>query len=143
MAEHAASREGRPRRWETVTTPTFDRWFAGLDDERAAQVTAAMRRVSKVGPVLGRPRADSIRGSQVRNLKELRVHGGVRVLFAFDPNRRAVMLLGGDKTGSWNRWYRTAIPAAERLYAEHLRSIGRGNGGPDRGNGHNPPGRDR
>ena len=126
-----------------VRTPDFEQWFRGLDAERATQVTAALRRVAKVGPVLGRPRVDSIKASSVRNLKELRVHGGVRVLFAFDPNRRAVMLLGGDKTGSWNRWYRQAVPTAERRYADHLRSIGKGNECQGRGGGQKPPERDR
>lgn len=114
--------------WDVVRTRGFEQWFTGLGPERAAQVTAAIRRVAKVGPVLGRPRVDSIKASRIHNLKELRVHRGVRVLFAFDPNRRAVMLVGGDKTGTWNRWYRQAIPVAERLYADHLRSVGKGNG---------------
>jgi hypothetical protein len=109
-----------------VATNDFNRWFRGLDSERANQVTAALRRVASAGPVLGRPRVDSIKGSRVHNLKELRLHQGVRVLFAFDPDRRAVMLVGGDKTGSWNRSYRQQIPVAERRYADHLRSIGKG-----------------
>lgn len=135
MAERAA---GNERVWAVVRTRDFERWFRGLDAERAIQVTAALRRVAKVGPVLGRPRVDSIKASRIRNLKELRVHGGVRVLFAFDPNRRAVMLVGGDKTGAWNRWYRQAVPNAERLYADHLRSIGKGNGCLNPGANRNP-----
>jgi hypothetical protein len=82
--------------------------------------------VAKGGPLLGRPRVDSIKGSRVHNLKELRLRGGMRILFAFDPNRRPVMLVGGDKTGSWNRWYRQKIPVAEHLYFDHVRSIGKG-----------------
>jgi hypothetical protein len=126
MAEDPIGQGGVVRRWEIVTTRAFDGWFRGLESERTNQVTAALRRVAKVGPVLGRPRVDSIKGSRIHNLKELRLHDGVRVLFAFDPNRRAVMLVGGNKTGSWNRWYRQTIPVAERLYADHLRSIGKG-----------------
>jgi hypothetical protein len=56
-------------------------------------------------------------------MKELRVSTrgeALRVLFVFDPRRVAVLLLGGSKTGSWNRWYRTAIPAADALYEAHL-----------------------
>jgi hypothetical protein len=124
MAERSRTRRDFRARWEVVTTRVFDRWFLGLDPERANQVTAALRRVAKAGPLLGRPRVDSIKGSRVHHLKELRLHDGVRVLFAFDPNRRAIMLVGGDKTGSWNRWYRQHIPVAERLYVDHLRSIG-------------------
>jgi hypothetical protein len=126
-----------------VTTRGFDGWFRGLDADRAAQVTAALRRVAKVGPVLGRPRVDSIKGSRVHNLKELRLHDGVRVLFAFDPNRRAVMLVGGDKAGTWNRWYRQQIPVAERLYADHLRSVGKGDRCLSLGAGQSRTGRSR
>lgn len=136
MAERSAGQRGA---WDVLRTRDFDRWFRALDSERATQVRAALRRVAKVGPVLGRPRVDSIKASRIHNLKELRVHGGVRVLFAFDPNRRAVMLVGGDKTGTWNRWYRQAVPAAERLYADHLRSIGRGDGGMGPTAGRKPP----
>jgi hypothetical protein len=66
-----------------------------------------------------------IHGSRVRKLKEARVDRGTRVLFAFDSNRSAVMLVGGDKTGKWNRWYPERIQLAERLYLEHERSIGK------------------
>jgi hypothetical protein len=54
-------------------------------------------------------------------MKELRV-GTIRILFAFDPRRVAVFLTGGDKQGKWNKWYRTAIPGADCLFAEHLRT---------------------
>jgi hypothetical protein len=134
MADHRSPRDRFGGRWEVSTTSAFDRWFRGLEAERACQVTAALRRVASTGPVLGRPRVDSIRSSRIHNLKELRLHDGVRVLFAFDPNRRAVMLLGGDKTGSWNRWYRQHIPVAERLYTDHLRSIGKEDRCPSRPN---------
>lgn len=66
-----------------------------------------------------------IQGSRVHKLKEARIDRGTRVLFAFDSNRDAVMLVGGDKTGAWNRWYPRNIERAERLYLEHERSIGK------------------
>jgi hypothetical protein len=47
----------------------------------------------------------------------------VRILFCFDPRRQAVLLLGGDKSGNWNRWYDKAIPEADRLYEEHLAAL--------------------
>jgi hypothetical protein len=121
-----SARRGQEGPWEIVRGPAFDGWVRRLDAERAAQVSGALRRVASVGPTLGRPRVDSIKGSRVHNLKELRVQNGIRALFAFDPNRRAVMLVGGDKTAAGKRWYREMIPVAERLYAEHLRSIGKG-----------------
>jgi hypothetical protein len=71
-------------------------------------------------PALGRPLVDRIEGSKVHNLKELRPgsSGGseVRVLFVFDPDRRAVLLVGGDKAGNWRGWYPKNIPVAERRY---------------------------
>ena len=75
--------------------------------------------------MVGRPFVDSLQGSRLHNLKELRIGEGLRVLLAFDPNRRAVMLTGGDKTGRWGRWYPAQIRTAERLYGDYLRSIGK------------------
>src|ERR1035438_2003619 len=58
------------------------------------------------------------------NLKELGPRGGhLRVLFAFDPRRVAILLLGGDKSGRWQAWYAETIPEAERLYSEHLAQL--------------------
>jgi hypothetical protein len=74
------------------------------------------------GPNLGRPHVDTLAGSRLRHLKELRVqHRGrpYRILFAFTPDRTAVLLTGGDKTGS-NRWYERAISRAEAVYAAYL-----------------------
>jgi len=79
-----------------------------------------------MGPMLGRPCADAIAGSRHRNMKELRSAGGhLRALFAFDPRRRAVILMGGDKTNDWRGWYTRNIPLADKLYDSHLRSIGK------------------
>jgi hypothetical protein len=76
---------------------------------------------------LGRPLVDTVRGSVLANLKELRPgsvgNTEIRLLFAFDPIRQAVLLVGGDKSGSWQTWYRTAIPEAEAAYADHLRRL--------------------
>jgi hypothetical protein len=67
----------------------------------------------------------SAKGSRLRGLKELRPGSSgsteIRVLFVFDPWRSAILLVGGDKSGNWTRWYRTAIPRAERLFEEYLR----------------------
>lgn len=67
---------------------------------------------------------DRIKGSQLHNLKELRPgstgDSEVRVLFMFDPWRSAVLLVAGDKSGRWSKWYRSAIPLAERLYGDYL-----------------------
>ena len=69
-------------------------------------------------------------GSKYHNLKELRPRGpaarNIRILFIFDPQRQAVLLLGGDKTGNWEAWYRRTIPEAERLYEQYLEGLGTG-----------------
>ena len=91
-----ADRSG-DERWEVVRTAEFDRWLRATSEARRENVTGAMERLANMGPTLGRPRVDSIKGSRVHDLKELRLHDGVRVLFAFDPNRRAVMLVGGTE----------------------------------------------
>jgi hypothetical protein len=96
-----------------------------LNAERRAKVEGALRRIIAGGPTLGRPRVDVIHGSRIHKLKEARIDRGMRVLFAFDSNQNAVMLVGGDKTGKWNRWYPRSIERAERLYDEHERSIGK------------------
>jgi hypothetical protein len=87
---------------------------------QVAQPVAALR---EEGPTLGRPLVDRIQGSRIHHLKELRPGSGgrseIRVLFAFDPARSALLLLGGDKAGNWQRWYRENIPIAERLYLEY------------------------
>lgn len=72
---------------------------------------------------------DTIKGSTVKDLKELRPGSSgrseVRVLFAFDPARRAIMLVAGDKAGNWQRWYRKNIPVAEQRYRDHLEELHR------------------
>ena len=110
---------------KVVTTAEFRGWSRSLDEERAAKLAGAISRIAEGGPTLGRPRVDVIHGSRMRKLKEGRVDRGMRVLFAFDSNQNAVMLVGGDKAGKWNRWYPQKIKLAERLYADHERSIGK------------------
>jgi hypothetical protein len=126
MADQHPSPGKDKGKWEVIRSSEFNAWFRGLDAERASQAAAGLRRIAVTGPTLGRPRVDSIRGSRVHNLKELRLQNGGRVLFAFDPNRRAIALVGGNKTGSWNRWYRKKIPLAERIYFDHLRTFAKG-----------------
>jgi hypothetical protein len=112
-------------RWEVEFTPEAERWFMQLGARDAERVAAAFDQLERRGPQLGRPAVDSVKGSRHHNLKELRSVGGhLRALFAFDPRRHAVVLLGGDKTNDWKGWYAQSIPRADRLYAQHLRDIG-------------------
>lgn len=108
-----------------MTTAEFRRWSSTLDAERRSKVDGAIRGIVTGGPTRGRPHVDVIHGSRLRKLKEARVDRGIRVLFAFDSNQNVVILVGGDKTGKWNRWYPQKIQLAERLYADHERSIGK------------------
>jgi hypothetical protein len=125
MAEVGRRSPARRRSRAVVTTAEFQRWSISLDAERRAKVTGTIARIVAGGPTLGRPHVDVIHGSRFHKLKEARVDRGMRVLFAFDSNQNAVMLVGGDKTGKWNRWYPQKIALAERLYADHERSIGK------------------
>lgn len=84
--------------------------------ERARRVISMLR---ARGLGLGRPLVDAVRGSEFANMKELRL-GTARILFAFDPRRRAVLLVAGNKQGAWNRWYRDAIPVADARFIEWL-----------------------
>lgn len=115
----------RKSSWQLVFTAEADRWYKGLSAEETKQITAAMNRVRRFGPVVGRPTVDSIKGSRHHNMKEMRSTGrNLRALVIFDPQRRAVVLVGGDKTGDWKGWYKRNISRADRLYDEHLRDMG-------------------
>ncbi|HEY7029765.1 MAG TPA: type II toxin-antitoxin system RelE/ParE family toxin [Thermomicrobiales bacterium] len=112
--------------WEVEYTDQFGEWFEGLDSKNRARVRAAINVLADIGPGLGRPFVDTLKGSRHPNMKELRPRGGhTRVLFAFDPRRTAILLIGGDKTGRWQRWYEEAIPVADRLYDEYLEELRR------------------
>jgi hypothetical protein len=95
------------------------------DRATAILVGQAITALLAEGPSLGRPLVDRLKGSQLHNLKELRPgsrHSSeVRILFIFDPDRRAVLLVAGDKAGQWSSWYREAIPLAEARYATYLK----------------------
>jgi len=99
-----------------------------LTDKQYAATQRAINQLEQDGPALGRPHADTIRNSRFKNMKELRIssQGALRVLFAFDSERRAVLLLGGDKSedSRWNDWYVGAIQRADELFEEHIRKLG-------------------
>ena len=110
--------------WEVEYTDQFGDWFWERDEGAQDAVVAAVEIVEERGPGLGRPLVDTIKGSRHANMKELRPRGGnLRILFAFDPRRMAILLIGGDKTGRWETWYREFIPVADRLYDEHLETL--------------------
>ena len=95
-----------------------------LDNISASLVRDSVELLAERGPALGRPAVDRITGSRMHNLKELRPGSAgkteIRILFIFDPQRRAILLVAGDKAGHWTRWYRDAIKLAEDGYARFL-----------------------
>lgn len=113
-------------------------WLDGQDNQTIALIFAAFEVLASEGPNLGRPLVDTVKGSCLANLKELRPastgNSEVRILFAFDPRRKAIMLLAGDKSKGdtkkqkWSGWYRKAIPQAEMVYERHLEQLRRQNG---------------
>jgi hypothetical protein len=111
--------------WRVVVTAEFERWWSRLSASAQESVSFVVKLLEARGPSLEHPYSSSIHGSRLARLRELRVsHRGrpLRVLYAFDPQRSAVLLVGGDK-GSDGRWYRTNVPLAERIYAKHCASL--------------------
>ena len=113
--------------WTVTTTDEFDTWFAGLVEDGQVEVIAKVELLKLFGPKLGRPHADTLKESKHSNLKELRAdtRGQVlRIAFAFDPNRAAILLIGGDKSGrSQKQFYKQLLSKAEQLYDAHLAKI--------------------
>jgi hypothetical protein len=109
--------------------PAVAEWRTTLDDDTYQQVLAALRELRDHGPALGRPLADTVRGSRHRNMKELRPGSAgrseIRILFAFDSQRQAILLVAGDKAGRWERWYKRNIPLADDRFDEHLERMRR------------------
>jgi hypothetical protein len=94
------------------------------DPTSADLVAEAIDLLTEQGPALGRPLVDRIQASGFHNMKELRPGSSgtteVRLLFAFDPQREAIFLVAGDKSGQWKKWYQTAIPVADERFEQHL-----------------------
>lgn len=112
--------------WEIEYTDEFGAWWDSLDVDDQERVAVAVGVLEQVGPGLGRPWVDTLEGSRHAHMKELRPRGGhLRILFAFDPRRTAILLLGGDKAAQWTAWYERAIPAADQLYDAHLAELRR------------------
>lgn len=113
--------------WEIEGTDEFDEWFDGLADAERASVVAAVDYLELKGPQLGAPQTSGIHSSRHPHMRELRIqHQGrpYRVLYAFDPRRTAILLLGGDKTGD-DRWYERNVPIADDLYDTYLAELKR------------------
>ncbi len=111
--------------WNVEYTDEFGAWFEGLDEDDQDAVGAKVDLGEMIGSALGRPHADTVKGSSHPNMKELRVkRHQIRVFYAFDPRRSAILLIGGAKEGD-DRFYDRMIPIADALYDEHLSEITR------------------
>ena len=121
--------------WEIELLPEFAEWWQELPVDAREAIGHDLDLLASRGPFLGRPYADTIHGSRFPNMKELRtMHLGrqYRSFVAFDPRRRAIVLVGGDKSGD-ARFYDRMIARADALFAEHLHRLGReGDGSTER-----------
>jgi hypothetical protein len=111
--------------WEVEYTYEFEQWWLDLTQEQQEALDARVMLLAEHGPGLKRPVVGDIKASRHANMKELRTSkgGALRVLFAFDPRRHAILLLGGDKSGEWSDWYEWAVPQADDLYDTHLQEL--------------------
>lgn len=116
--------------WEISLHHEVEAWYLGVcqsDPETADLIERVIDQLASEGPTPGRPLVDTVKGSDYHNMKELRPPSSgateIRMLFAFDPRREAILLVAGDKAGNWDGWYRRAIPLADRRFTEHLTAL--------------------
>ena len=111
--------------WDVAFDEEFLAWLKGQEDRIRISVFQRVELLAQVGPGLGRPHVDTLKGSAHSNMKELRVQIGGdpwRIFFAFDPMRSAILLVGGNKAGD-KRFYDVNIPIADARYTRHLASL--------------------
>ncbi|MFN2326484.1 MAG: type II toxin-antitoxin system RelE/ParE family toxin [Gemmatimonadales bacterium] len=111
--------------WEVEVTDQWVVWFESLTEAEQDDVAAVVGLVEARGPQLPYPYSSGIAASAHPHMRELRIQSGgqpLRTLYAFDPCRTAILLVGGTKTGD-NRWYDRVVPNADRLYTEHLNAL--------------------
>ena len=106
-------------------TDEFGAWWAGLREGEREDITAAVELLMERGANLPFPYSSGVTGSRHGHMRELRIQSSgkpIRVFYAFDPRRSAILLIGGDKSGN-DRFYRRYVPVADRLYDEHLNEL--------------------
>lgn len=110
--------------WNVKQTEEFQEWFDDADDILQDDIVEHVEILKQFGPHLGRPYVDTLKGSKFKNLKELRFNSGdrvIRVFFIFDPERNAVLLIGGNKAGSGNKnFYSAMIALSEKIYRKQI-----------------------
>ena len=111
--------------WEVEFTEEFREWWDSLDEEQQDDVALSVRHLVEFGPALGFPHSSKVVTSRYPQMRELRTQSSgkrLRTLYAFNPLRTAVLLIGGDKSGD-DRWYETFVPVADKLFASHLNEL--------------------
>ena len=111
--------------WHIEYTDEFASWWEALKEAEQIDVAACVGLLEERGPNLSHPHSSGINGSGYGHMRELRIqHAGqpYRVLYAFDPRRIAILLIGGNKTGD-NRWYEKYVPIADKLYEQHIETL--------------------
>lgn len=111
--------------WNIEYTNEFETWWNTLKESEQEDVGAIVRLLGENGTQLKFPFSSGIEGSKYPHMRELRVQSKsnpIRVLYAFDPRRTAILLIGGNKRGN-TRWYDVYIPIADKLYEEHLKEL--------------------
>lgn len=112
-------------KWNIIFDPDFRIWFYQQERGLQNEIFAVLTVLAEFGPNLGRPRVDTLEGSSFKNMKEIRIQyqgNPWRILFIFDPQRQAILLVGGDKSGK-KRWYKENIPIAEKRYKNYLKTL--------------------
>jgi hypothetical protein len=112
--------------WDVESTEIFADWFENQEQHTKEKIVAAVQVLAEHGPALGRPLVDTLKRSVFANMKELRPRGGnIRIIFAFDPRRDTILLIGGDKSNRWREWYDENIPVADDLFRTHIEKLKR------------------
>ena len=108
--------------WDVEFTDEFERWWTALTEDQQDDVAHSVRHLIEFGPALGFPHSSRITTSRYAQMRELRIQSAgrpLRTLYAFNPLRCAILLIGGDKTGD-DRWYGRFVPIADMLFEKHL-----------------------
>ena len=111
--------------WEIEYTNEFGEWWGELPLDHQRSVGAGVELLAERGPFLGFPNSSGVRGSRHNHMRELRIQSGgrpLRVFYAFDPRRTAILLIGGDQTGD-DRFYAEYVPRADNLYDEYIEEL--------------------
>ena len=111
--------------WEVEFTSEFQEWWDTLPELQQRDVALSVRHLIEFGPALGFPHSSKVVTSHFPQMRELRTQSAgkpLRTLYAFNPLRTAILLIGGDKTGD-GRWYEIFVPIADRLFKEHLNEL--------------------